>query len=63
MITNVDIVKKLAKGKPVAIFGAGVSGISAQKLLEKIGLQTVIYAENLNLNFEKAKALKHSLVV
>ncbi len=63
MITNADIVKELAKEKPVAIFGAGVSGLSAQKLLEKIGLRTVIYAENLGLKFGKIEAQNHSLVV
>ncbi len=63
MSINSDTIKKLAKQKPVAIFGAGISGISAKKLLDKIGIESEIYAENIDHTFDKSSAEKHALVV
>ncbi len=60
---NSDKIKKLANGKPVAIFGAGVSGVATKKLLDKIGIASEIYAENLGTIFNESKAQTHSLVV
>ena len=43
-----DIKKKIAamaKGNSVAVFGAGVSGMAAKKLLDKLGIESVIYAD------------------
>lgn len=39
-------ITELAQGKPVAVFGAGSSGRAAQKLLESLGLESVVYAES-----------------
>ncbi len=60
---NSDTIKKLASEKPVAIFGAGVSGIAAKKLLDKIGVASEIYAEDLGAIFDETQAKKHALVV
>ena len=43
-----DIKKKIAamsKGNSVAVFGAGVSGMAAKKLLDKLGIESDIYAD------------------
>ena len=39
-------ITELAQGKPVAVFGAGSSGRAAQKLLESLGIEAVLYAES-----------------
>ena len=54
---------KLTANKPVAIFGAGVSGVAVKNLLNKIGVECVIYAENLNKCFTEKSVEEHKLVV
>lgn len=68
-----DIKKKIAamsKGNSVAVFGAGVSGMAAKKLLDKLGIESDIYADgcaagtNANFKpFDKFRPEKHSLIV
>ena len=40
-----DKIAQLAGGKPVAIFGTGASGTAAKKLLDSLGIASVLYAE------------------
>ena len=56
-------ISSLAKGKPVAIFGTGVSGRAVKKLLDKLGIESNFYAENEGLIFNEHNAQQHKLVV
>lgn len=67
-------IQELAAGKPVAIFGTGVSGVAAKKLLDSLGIESVFYAETgtkktgeidgvLLKPFDEENAKRHSLVV
>ena len=64
-----SVVAKLASGKPVAIFGAGSSGIAARRVLEKHGIESVIYSETPTADsdtaniFDTTSVQKHNLVV
>lgn len=53
----------LASNMPVAIFGAGVSGIASKTLLQKMGIESVIYAQNSNVLFSEESVKNHKLVV
>jgi len=50
-------------GKPVAIFGAGLSGIAVRKLLEKANTASRIYDEASGDRFDEAHCAEHALVV
>lgn len=63
MNAGFDRIASLADGKPVAIFGAGISGKSVEKLLEKIGLKGEIYAQDSGNLFGESAAKRHSLAV
>jgi hypothetical protein len=48
--------------KPVAVFGAGLSGQGMQALLRNLGLPLVVYDQN-GIEFNAVKAKDHGLVV
>jgi UDP-N-acetylmuramoylalanine--D-glutamate ligase len=48
--------------KPVAIFGAGLSGQGVQALMRNLGLPAVVYDQN-GVQFSAAKTKDHALVV
>ena len=63
MESGFDIIRRLAHGKPVAVFGAGVSGKAVERLANKAGLDCVLYAENGGAVFDSSAAQKHALAV
>jgi len=59
-------IHRLSSGKPVAIFGTGSSGSAAKKLLDAIGIKSVMYAENgagAKSDFTAIDARNHALAV
>ena len=55
---------EFANGKPAAIFGAGVSGVAAQKLLGRLGIESVVYAQDGSHElFDARKGQSHNLFV
>jgi len=49
--------------KPVAIFGAGVSGFAVQTLLSRVGAASQVYDEALGVVFGEEQCAEHALVV
>lgn len=63
MESGFDIIRRLAHGKPLAVFGAGVSGKAVERLASQAGLDCVLYAENGGKFFDADAAQKHALAV
>lgn len=55
-------IQQLSKGRPAAVFGAGLSGAAAAMLLEKSGVECAVYASG-GEEFTAEKARKHALAV
>ncbi|KXU35479.1 hypothetical protein AXK11_06245 [Cephaloticoccus primus] len=63
MKLRVPFILEFALEKPVAVFGAGVSGRAVQALLEKVGAEGRLYDEVSGPEFGEAQCAEHSLVV
>jgi len=50
-------------GKPVAIFGAGLSGVAVEKLLRGVGVASQVYDEASGATFGETQCAEHALVV
>ncbi len=55
-------VLELSKGKPLALFGVGVSTLAAKKLLDFLDIPSVFYSPD-DLDFTKERAEEHSLAI
>ncbi len=66
-----ESIEQLSAGKPVAIFGTGVSGMAVKSLLDFLGIKSEFYSEDSHSGkadlptreFTEADASRHSLVV
>lgn len=69
-----NAIKELAAGKKAAVFGTGVSGMAARGLLERLGIESVFYAQENSKRdgeisgaelepFSKEAAKNHALVI
>ncbi len=63
MNINSQKIIDLASDKPVAIFGAGLSGRAVENLLQKLSIKSVIYAQDTENHFTESCADLHKLVV